>query len=280
MNIKFSLLLATLNRPDVLRECVESLLKQTYYNFEIIIVDQSDKELCNNNIAAMDSRIKYIHIDEKGLSHARNIGLNYASGDYICLIDDDALYEPNVLEVANTIIADKSPTILGGKIIDPITGLSNTNDKEKIVTWKNAFKYHVSPSMIIQRDFLESHMFDEKFGVGAKFGAGEETDIVFAALSEKKMVYFSDKYIVKHGMGKNNKNQNINRVTSYTYGRGALLKKVSKKYSLFWGSYYFYRSLLLNSVAGYVIFPIINKDKAKVLKLKASSLLHGYKDFN
>lgn len=275
--MRFSLIIGTLNRKKQLDICIDHILNQSFKDFEIIIVDQSEEEY--SEIRNRSDKIQYIHIKEKGLSHARNVAIKASQGEYICLVDDDGLYEPNVLEVANKIIDDKSPTILGGKIIDPVTGLSNADDKEKIVSWKNAFKYHVSPSMIIQRSFLETHMFDEMFGVGAKYGAGEETDIVFAALSEKKMVYFSGEYIVKHGMGKNNKNQNINRVTSYAYGRGALLKKVSKKYSFFWGSYYFYRSLLLNSVAGYVIYPIINKDKAKVLKLKASSLLHGYKEY-
>lgn len=276
--MRFSLIIGTLNRKNFLDICIDHILKQSFKDYEIIIVDQSDEEY--SEITNKSDKIKYIHIKEKGLSHARNIAIKVSKGDYICLVDDDGLYEPNVLEVADRIISEKAPTILGGKIIDPITGLSNTNDKEKIVTWKNAFKYHVSPSMIIQRNFLETHMFDEMFGVGSKYGAGEETDIVFAALSEKKMVYFSDKYIVKHGMGKNNKNKNINRITSYTYGRGALLKKVSKRYSLFWGSYFFYRSLLFNFIFGYIFMPIINKDKAKILKLKTSSLWCGYKDYN
>lgn len=275
--MRFSLIIGTLNRKNELDICIEHILNQSFKDYEIVIVDQSDEDY--SEIANRSDKIKYIHIKEKGLSHARNIAIKVSKGEYICLVDDDGLYEPNVLEVADKIIADKSPTILGGKIIDPVTGLSNTNDKEKIVTWKNAFKYHVSPSMIIQRSFLEKHMFDEMFGVGSKYGAGEETDIVFAALSEKKMVYFSSEYVVKHGMGKNNKNKNIDRITSYAYGRGALLKKVVKNYSLFWGSYYFYRSLLLNSAAGYIILPIINKDKAMISRLKASSLLHGYKDY-
>lgn len=89
MNIKFSLLIATLNRPKILQTCVKGLLNQTYDNYEIIIIDQSDKEFRNDSIAEIDNRITYIHIDEKGLSHARNIGLQCVTGDYVCLIDDD-----------------------------------------------------------------------------------------------------------------------------------------------------------------------------------------------
>lgn len=89
-----SLLICTLNREELLTRCVESLLGQTYHNIEIIIVDQSDipSILFLNNI-----RIKYIHINEYGLSNARNIGLEFCHGKWVALIDDDAVYSDNYL---------------------------------------------------------------------------------------------------------------------------------------------------------------------------------------
>ena len=99
--MKFSIVICTLNRPIILEKCVDSILKQTFENYEIIIIDQSNDY--NKLTEQKSDKIIYKHIKQKGLSNARNVAIKIASGNYFCLMDDDAEYENNVLEIANNI---------------------------------------------------------------------------------------------------------------------------------------------------------------------------------
>ena len=75
-----SVLLCTLNRPEVIGSCLDSLIAQTYRNFEIIVVDQSRDDRTENRCRAYsDARIRYYRVDFTGLSKARNSGKTYRS---------------------------------------------------------------------------------------------------------------------------------------------------------------------------------------------------------
>ena len=77
---------------NYLRECVDSILSQTYTNLEIILVDDGSPDACGSicdEYALKDSRIKVIHKVNGGLSDARNAGLDIASGDYYYFVDSD-----------------------------------------------------------------------------------------------------------------------------------------------------------------------------------------------
>ena len=75
-----------------LNKCIESVVKQTYKNIEIIIIDDGSPDMCPemcDEWARKDARIKVIHQQNKGLSSARNIGIKKAIGDYILFVDSD-----------------------------------------------------------------------------------------------------------------------------------------------------------------------------------------------
>ena len=75
-----------------LKQCVESILIQTYSNIEIILVDDGSPDSCPqicDEYARKDYRIKVIHKSNGGLSDARNVGLNGAVGQYVVFVDSD-----------------------------------------------------------------------------------------------------------------------------------------------------------------------------------------------
>lgn len=75
-----------------LRQCVDSILAQTYTNLEIILVNDGSPDNCGaicDEYAAKDPRIKVIHKENGGLSDARNAGLDIATGDFYCFVDSD-----------------------------------------------------------------------------------------------------------------------------------------------------------------------------------------------
>lgn len=85
--------------------CLSSVVNQTYKNLEIILVDDgsTDKSsvLCDE-WAQKDERIKVFHIENYGVSAARNFGIDNASGDYICFIDSDDWLEKDMIEFLYT----------------------------------------------------------------------------------------------------------------------------------------------------------------------------------
>lgn len=75
-----------------LRQCVDSILGQTFRDFELILVDDGSPDGCPaicDEYAKMDSRVKVIHKENGGLSSARNVGLDVAKGEYIAFVDSD-----------------------------------------------------------------------------------------------------------------------------------------------------------------------------------------------
>ena len=91
-NQLISVIVPIYNVEAYLNRCVESIVKQTYQNLEIILVDDGSPDNCPkvcDEWSIKDSRIKVIHKKNGGLSDARNAGMEIASGEYISFIDSD-----------------------------------------------------------------------------------------------------------------------------------------------------------------------------------------------
>ena len=84
-----------------IRQCIESILAQTFTDFELILVDDGSKDnsgkICDE-YAEKDKRIRVIHKENDGLSDARNKGLDNASGNYFMFVDGDDYISPNMAE--------------------------------------------------------------------------------------------------------------------------------------------------------------------------------------
>lgn len=104
-----------------LKECIDSIIGQTYKNIEIILIDDGSKdkssEICDY-YSEKDTRIKTFHRENKGLSASRNIGIEFSKGDYILFLDsDDFLSNQSVLSGMLSIIEkEKSDLLFGGAI--------------------------------------------------------------------------------------------------------------------------------------------------------------------
>ena len=84
-----------------IRQCVDSILAQTFTDFELILVDDGSKdgsgEICDE-YAGMDERVKVVHKENGGLSDARNRGMDQAVGKYFMFVDSDDYIAPTMLE--------------------------------------------------------------------------------------------------------------------------------------------------------------------------------------
>ena len=92
MQEKISIIVPVYNVEAYLERCVESILSQTYTNFELLLINDGSTDasgyLCDQ-LALRDQRIRVIHKENGGLSAARNTGIDYASSDLIGFIDSD-----------------------------------------------------------------------------------------------------------------------------------------------------------------------------------------------
>lgn len=97
-----SVVIPIYNSEKYLQQCIDSVLVQTYQNFELILVDDgsidSSREICKK-YELKDSRIRYIYKENEGVSSARNVGIRCAEGDYITFVDSDDIIKPEMFEI-------------------------------------------------------------------------------------------------------------------------------------------------------------------------------------
>lgn len=105
---KFSVIVPTYNvKKEFFDECINSIKKQTYENFEVIIIDDGSEQKFKKNyedIIKDDKRFSIINQSNMGVSVARNNGVKKSTGDYIIFIDSDDYIEDNLLEKMKEVI--------------------------------------------------------------------------------------------------------------------------------------------------------------------------------
>jgi glycosyltransferase involved in cell wall biosynthesis len=183
-----SLVLATKDRTVELARFLESLARQTYADFELLVVDQNPDDRIQRILMAYP-RINIAHlVADAGLSRARNVGLSIAKGQVIAFPDDDCWYPSDLLErVVGYLEARPDWGGVAGRTMSDHTGrpLWNWHTQQGPVTPSNVWRRVNSNSIFLRRTTFASGLrFDERLGVGAgtPWGSAEEVDLVLSAL--------------------------------------------------------------------------------------------------
>ncbi len=179
--ISFSIIIPTFNRPQLLNRAIESILNQTYNNFEIIIINDGSTQYLEEYSQLKDKYSVYKQIfffdkNNSGVSATRNFGITKATGEYICFLDDDDYYLPNHLQCLNDLI--KSTNYIPG--FYRTFGLLLLHEtKDKLELTHKADNEHsviyilqnlVLPINICLNKFiLEKHKFNEKIKYGEDY---------------------------------------------------------------------------------------------------------------
>lgn len=141
-NILISVVVPVYNVEAYVGRCVESILNQTYRNLEVILVDDGSKDrsgiLCDE-YAAKDARVRVIHKENGGLSSARNVGIEKASGEYITFVDSDDWIEADAYaHLLSVMQRYQVKLVCGGNYnVDSKTGertLALCPEKEEVIT--------------------------------------------------------------------------------------------------------------------------------------------------
>lgn len=154
-SIKFSVLIPVYNTEEYLAQCLDSVLSQTYKNFEIILVNDGSTDssgtICEE-YANKYEFIKSIYQRNAGQCPARNKALSFADGDYYIYLDSDDFWEENLLERVKFVI-DKYKC--DAVIFDRFDIFENTRVEAKL-NFENEFVFEKDTKEILYKQFFES----------------------------------------------------------------------------------------------------------------------------
>lgn len=198
-----SAIIPVYNAEEHLHRCIESILTQSYDDFELLLIDDGSTDssgiICND-YAQKDSRIRVFHKENGGVSSARNVGLDNAKGEYITFVDSDDYILPNFF----SIIEDLNVDLFIGSFFynDTIVSLNDTTS-DNLINDKFLFEYLIKTISIytVWGKLLKSSLiinnnlrFDETLATAedSLFMCNYLFHIGSIALS-KKLVYRYDK---------------------------------------------------------------------------------------
>ena len=207
----FSVIVPIYNIEKYIRRCIESVLIQSFADFELILVDDGSPDMCGeicDEYAKTDERIRVIHKENGGLVSARQAGIRVAKGDYIFNLDGDDAITSTALEDAYKIICDTKADIVGfsyqccqngknGEIINDLV--------EEGFYDKKGIEKHIMPKLLsdknmehmfyflwgkaIKRDLVTKH----QLSVNTAISLGEDLSCIVPCYLEAEKVYMSRK---------------------------------------------------------------------------------------
>jgi glycosyltransferase involved in cell wall biosynthesis len=172
-----SIIIPVYNRPSIIERAIQSVINQTYEDWELIIVDDGSTDNTPQVVAPFleDKRIKYISQENAGVSKARNLGVHHAKYDYVLFLDsDDQFYSNAVSDVLNTFKNHPEIDFTWGNVNYFDT---SCNKIVKSVQWKESYDY--------KKLFFKSYRIA---GVGSGYG------LAFKRSSFLKIGGFNEKF--------------------------------------------------------------------------------------
>lgn len=173
-----SVIVPTYNRAHFLTEAIESVLTQTYQDWELIIVDDGsadDTKALSDQCARRDHRIRVIHQANSGVAKARNAGLRAATGRYIAFLDDDDRWVPEKLE-RQVAYLDAHPEIGLAFTLAQLVDQELRHIKVLPQVWRCSFEALLErcfiplPTVMVRRECLNCvGDFDEALGTSADY---------------------------------------------------------------------------------------------------------------
>ena len=132
---KVSIIVPIYNAEKTVKRCIDSILNQSYKNFELLLINDGSKDQSLKVIKEYkDKRIVVIDKKNEGVARTRNLGIEKATGDYIMFIDNDDYIDNDYVDTyVNEIINSKSDLVIGG--------YRRVNNKKKILFYKSPDNY-------------------------------------------------------------------------------------------------------------------------------------------
>jgi glycosyltransferase involved in cell wall biosynthesis len=119
---KVSVIIPTYNRASLISEAIDSVLQQTFSDFEIIVVDDGSTDDTEAVVKVYGDQVRYVWTPNGGTGHARNVGMQHASGQYLTFLDSDDVLYPYALEL-ETRLLERFPAV--SMVCAEVTGFNH-----------------------------------------------------------------------------------------------------------------------------------------------------------
>jgi glycosyltransferase involved in cell wall biosynthesis len=190
-------------KPEELKRLFESLNNQLYKDFEVIIVSQDNHNYITSILKDVNFKYNHIEINRKGLSLARNVGIEHAGGSILTFSDDDCWYNDDSFQIVIDYFNQNPDTdVACFQIYDSLQNVYYKKyeeaEQKEVKTAKLLKKSSIE--IFIQTGNIEPSLiqFDEKFGLGAVYPSGEENIFLFDLAGNNKKISYKPQIVVNH----------------------------------------------------------------------------------
>ena len=207
-----------------LEKCIESIIKQTHTNLQIILVNDGSPDNCGkicDEYAKKDSRIEVIHKINGGLSDARNVGINRANGRYIGFVDSDDYVKEDMYEKLINLIKEYDADVSICNLYDVIDGKEYIRNKENGI--QEYSRLDILKEVLLDKNIqnyawnklYKKELFDEiKYPIGKKYEDIGTTFYVFEKCNKIVVTSEPEYYYLKRSDSLVN---NVTEITVFDY---------------------------------------------------------------
>jgi GT2 family glycosyltransferase len=226
------------NRPGALAAAVASVLANEEPPFELLVVSQGAKaDWAHEELAAHrdDARLRIVHDPERGLSHARNVGLREAVGEIVLFTDDDCIVAEDWVAAHVACHQERPDAVLVyGSVRPPadvnfLEGFVPTFDADEVqATAHLGIVLGIGANMSVRRDlFGRIGPFDEQLGAGAPLKSAEDMDLSYRVYAAGLVALADPRPLVVHALGFRRRGRESREIWRRDgIGGGALLAKL------------------------------------------------------
>jgi len=227
--MRFSLVLATVDRIDEVERFLCSLDAQTHKDFELIVVDQNPEGTLAPLLEPHKSNFHIIHLarpDDRGVSKSRNAGIKQATGDLLTFPDDDCWYPDQLLEIVDCFMKDNPG-------VDTVSGRMAHHEEQSDKRSSEEGYFLNSPLRVAQvpgpwslflrgAEVRKTGIFDETLGPGAgtPWGSGEDTDYYLQIYEAGLNFFYDPNIVIYHPTSAQYFTDSLDLNRSYRYGSG------------------------------------------------------------
>lgn len=219
---KFSVIIPLFNKENFIKNTLESAKKQTFEDFEIIVVNDGSTDNGSKIVEEFkDSRINIFHTENKGVSSARNFGIEKASGEYIAFLDADDIWKPDFLETIYSLIKahpDKKvfSCAIEIEIDNKIFPAEYSISKEKSIQIVNYFQASLLQSAIFTSGAVfHKSVFETAGNFDIDLKTEEDIDL-WIRIGLLFPIVFTWKIGVKYSLDQNGLSKNIKNISQKT----------------------------------------------------------------
>ncbi|MGE4441531.1 MAG: glycosyltransferase family 2 protein [Desulfomicrobium sp.] len=225
--MRFSVVVTSYNYGLFIREAINSVLSQTYKDFELIIIDDGSKDNTREIVSefAFDERVKYFYQDNAGQPKAKNRGICESRGEFIAFLDADDVWESTKLEKQMPLFEDSDVGVVYSrrKWIDPVgvdvSGNERVLRRGMILDYIFIDNFVCFSSSVIRKSYLEEvGYFDESLPMGIDYD-------LWIRLACVCKFDFVDEALVRYRTGHSNLSKNT--LKRYECAQKIMIKNLS-----------------------------------------------------